>query len=64
MYAATASSILKIGRQIDGFLTVMRPSRTAVLNMVLTIRSSRMRGLYPLTVPFRSEITENFESAS
>ena len=59
-----ASSMLRIGRQIDGLLTVIVRVFIAVLNIVLMIRSKRIRGLYPETVPFRNEITEKFSSAS
>ena len=44
---------------MDGLLTVTTPSRSAVLNMVLTIRSRRILGLYPEIVPLRKQITEN-----
>ena len=43
---------------MDGLLTVMQPScKRRVWNIAFTTRSSRIRGLYPDTVPFRRMIT-------
>ncbi len=56
--------MLRMGRQIDGLLTVMTPSAIADLNIVFTTRSNRILGLYPLIVPFRKEMTEKLSSAS
>src|SRR5262249_25127005 len=64
IYALAASWIAKIGRQIDGLLTVMTFVVNAVLNIVLMTRSSRMRGLYPQTVPLRSAMTEHLSSCN
>ena len=47
------------GRQMAGLFTVMRPVVRALLHMVFTMRSKRMRGLWPLTVPWRRAMTEN-----
>ena len=56
--AAEVSRTSIRGRQMAGLFTTIRPSRHAVLNIVLTMRSKRVRGLYPQTVPWRNATAE------
>src|SRR3989344_1422300 len=58
VYAATASEIASMGRQMLGLFTVSFPSVFAFMYIVFTIKSKRIRGLYPEIVPFRKLITE------
>ena len=48
----------RIGRHRDGLSTLISPLRRQHMYIVLTIRSKRIRGLYPQIVPFLSEIAE------
>ncbi len=47
---------------MEGLLIVIARSFMALLNMVLMIRSRRIRGLYPEIVPLRSAMTEKLSS--
>src|SRR5436309_530118 len=64
MYAVAASWMPRIGLQMEGLLMTMVRSFMALLNIVLMMRSKRIRGLWPEIVPLRSEMTEKPSSAS